>query len=131
MRTEIEKRIEELIDEMVNVRVLKPILDTERMPFNEYSEDAIIHFYTYINMEEKDYYVVFRNDKTYVGMIQKTLIKHWQDIKGKFELLSECDDYICGQPGIHGLYNADLHGIAVHFYKTDQEGRRERIGWAF
>ncbi len=131
MRTEIEKRVENVIDEMTQIRVLRPILDADRMPFNEYGENEIIHFYTYTDLEEKDYYVVFRNDKTYVGMIQKMLIRNWNDVKGKFELWSECSDYICSQPGIYGIYKADLYGVTVYFYKVDQEGRRDFLGWAF
>ncbi len=131
MRTELEERISKVISEMANVRILKPILDTERIPFSEYSNDTIIHFYTYIGFEEKSYYVVYKNDKTYIGLIQKTLIENWKEIKGKFELWSECNDYPCEQPGIYGIYNTDLHGIAIHFYKTDEEKRREPLGWVF
>ncbi len=135
MKTELDERIEKTIDEMANVRILKPILDVERMPFNEYSEDAVIHFYTYSNYETgiqlKDYYIVFKNNGEFIGEIQKSLIEGWDNIKGKFELLSECSDYICSQPGIYGIYGVNLGGITIYFYKTDEEGRRERIGWVF
>jgi len=131
MRTELEERVNKVVSEMANVRVRRPILDTERLPLNEYSNDTIIHFYTYVDLEEKSYYVVFRNDKTYIGLIQKALIGNWDNVKEKFELLSECNNYAYGNPGIYGIYRADLHGITIHFYKTDEEKRREPLGWVF
>ncbi len=131
MRTELEERISKVVSEMANVRVKRPILDTERLPFNEYNEDTIIHFYTYVDLEEKSYYVVFKNDGTHIGQIQKTLIENWKEIKDRFELLSECNDYKCEQPGVYGIYKADLHGITIYFYKTDAEKRRESLGWVF